>query len=53
MTAILTLYKVDLSWADNQYWTTLFKVMRELNTTYNPPKKVEVSNTQMQSFIKN
>ena len=52
MCATLTLSKVDLTWADDQYWSTLLKVVGEIAKVYKPKEKKKVTNTEMQNFIR-
>lgn len=42
--------RVDLSWADDQYWSTLFGVIREL--TKERPKKKKVGASQIDKYVK-
>lgn len=53
MVATLTIARIDLEWADNQYWSTLYQVVEEINKIMQPKetKKVKVSASQMQNFI--
>lgn len=44
--------KVDLQWADDQYWTTLYKVIRVIAKTYTPKEKKKVTASEMSAFIK-
>ena len=53
MVAILGVSKIDLNWAENQYWTTLFKVIREMTKMMTPKERKKVSASEMQkNFIK-
>lgn len=44
--------KVDLTWADDQYLSTLLKVIGEVAKIYTPHKKEKVSSSEMKKFIK-
>jgi hypothetical protein len=48
----LCVAKIDLEWADEQYLSTLFKVIREVNKIYTPKKKEKVSASEMAKHIK-
>ena len=54
MCATLSIAKIDMEWADNQYWSTLFAVIREKTSMLMPKqvKKEKMSATQMQNFIR-
>lgn len=52
MVALLGVSKVDLMWAEDQYWSTLFNVIREYGKLMTPKEKKKVSAGEMQSFIK-
>ena len=52
MVASLSIAKIDLEWAENQYWFTLFKVIGEINSMLKPKEKKKVSAAQMSKFIK-
>ena len=52
MSAHLCVLGVDLEWADEQYWTTLLKIVREITEIRKPRKKEKVSASNMQNFIK-
>lgn len=52
MVASLSIAKIDLNWADDQYWSVLFNVIREVNQILTPKKKEKVTAEKMRSFIK-
>ncbi len=52
MVAILCAIGVDLNWADNQYWSTLSRVVGETTKLRTPKKKEKVTASQMTNFIK-
>ena len=52
MVASLSVAKIDLIWADDQYWSTLFKVIREVNSILTPKEKKPVSAKQMKGFVR-
>ena len=52
MCALLGVCKVDLNWADNQYWDTLFKVVGEYTKMITPKEKKKVSASEMKNFIR-
>ena len=52
MTANLVVAKVDLEWADNQYWLTLNKVVSELNKIMRPNEKRKLKTSEAQKFIR-
>lgn len=52
MVASLCVLGVDLKWADNQYWSTLLKVIGEVVELRTPKKKEKVSASAMQKYIK-
>jgi len=52
MVASLSIAKIDLNWADNQYWSTLFKVIREKNKMLKPIERKKVTSQQMAGFIR-
>ena len=41
-----------MKWADEQYLSTLFKVLREISKVYTPKKKEKVSASEMSKHIK-
>lgn len=51
MVAYLSVARIDLNWADEQYLSTLLKVMGEMNKLYTPKQKQKVSASEMQKFI--
>lgn len=51
MCAMLVAYKVDLDWAQNQYWTTLFAVISESQKMRQKPQKKKATATDMSRFI--
>lgn len=46
------LNKIDIEWADNQHWCTLFKVINAMKQFNAPTKKEKISVGEMQKFIK-
>lgn len=52
MCAILLNAGIDLVWADNQYWCTLFSIINEISKSRTPKQKEKVSPAEMQQFIK-
>lgn len=50
--SLLCVAKIDLNWADDQYLSTLFKLIGELNKIYTPKKKEKVSASEMARFIR-
>ena len=52
MTACLVTAKVDLQWADDQYWCVLFKVIREITDINTPKEKKKVTASEMSHFIR-
>lgn len=52
MVAALCMAHIDLEWAENQYWCTLLKVIREMNKLTAPKEKKKVSASDMQKHIK-
>lgn len=52
MVAALCMAKIDLNWAEDQYWCTLLKVIREITKLNAPRQKEKVSASQMQKYIK-
>lgn len=51
MVALLCVAKVDLNWAEDQYLSTLLKVLGEINKVYTPKKKEKVTASEMRNFI--
>lgn len=51
MVASLVLAKIDLAWADNQYWCTLFEVIREINKAITPKEKKKLTANDMAKFV--
>ena len=52
MVASLSVLGIDLEWAENQYWSTLTRVIGEIVKIRTPKKKEKVSASQMSKFIK-
>ena len=52
MVASLSLLGIDLQWADNQYWTTLMKVMGDIIKIKKPRKREKVSANSIGKFIR-
>ena len=52
MVASLSIARIDLVWAEDQYWSTLFKVIGEVNKMLTPKEKKPVSAKQMKSFVR-
>lgn len=52
MVAILINAGIDLNWADNQWWCTLFSIINDISKSREQPKKEKVSPAEMQRFIK-
>lgn len=50
--ARLCVARIPLEWADEQYLSTLFKVIGELNKIYTPKEKKKVSASEMQKHIR-
>lgn len=51
MSANLCVLGIDLNWADEQYWCTLLKVVREITDIRTPKKKEKITASGMQNFI--
>lgn len=52
MCATLSMIHVDLSWADDQYWVTLIKLIREYTKAHTKPKKEKLTAKEMSGFIR-
>ena len=52
MVTLLCVSKVDLTWADEQYWYVLFNVIREYSNMMTPKERRKVTASEMQKFIK-
>lgn len=52
MVSSLCVLGIDLEWADNQYWSTLIKVIGEIVKIRTPKKKEKVTASQMSKYIK-
>lgn len=52
MVSILTLNRIDLVWADEQYWTTLLKVFKSITNISKPKEKRKVSASELNQFIR-
>lgn len=52
MVATLSVLGIDLNWADNQYWSTLSRVIGEFNEMRKPKKKEKVPAAAMQKYIR-
>lgn len=52
MVASLSVLGIDLEWAENQYWSTLTRVIGEIVKIRTPKKKEKISASQMGKFIK-
>jgi len=50
--AYLSLFKIDLRWADNQYTYRLFELMRDITNITNPPKREKISASEITNFIR-
>lgn len=47
--------KIDLQWADNQTWRTLFKLLNEIAEVSTPEEKKEkrrATNSEIYAFVK-
>lgn len=51
MVSILCAVGVDLTWADDQYWSTLSRVVGEITKMRTPKKKEKVTTQQMAKYI--
>ena len=49
---MLCVAKVDLNWADNQYWNVLFKVVGEVSKFYAPKEKKPITTSEASKFIR-
>lgn len=52
MIALMTTAGIDLEWADGQYWTTLFDIIKNITILRTPKKKEKVSASKMAQFIR-
>lgn len=52
MCSVLATMHIDLNWADNQYLSTLLKVIREFNKLGKKPEKRKVTASEMGNFIR-
>ena len=43
--------RIDLNWADSQYWSTLFEVIGEVAKFHEKPQKKKVSTDQISKMI--
>lgn len=51
MCAILSLMHMDMSWANEQYWGTLFEIIFEYNKLVSPKKKEKIGGKQLMSYV--
>lgn len=49
---MLTLVKIDLEWADGQYWETLWEVIGEISNCYKKPQKHKLNANEIKQFIR-
>ena len=52
MVASLSVLGIDLEWAEDQYWSTLIRVIGEIVKIRTPKKKQKVTASEMGGFIK-
>lgn len=52
MVSLLCVAKVDLKWADNQYWSVLYKVVGELARFYAPKQKKKITSSEASKYIR-
>lgn len=52
MVASLSIARIDLNWAEDQYWSTLLKVIREKTRMLTPKERKPVSAKQMEGFVR-
>ena len=50
--ALCSVAKIDLNWADNQYFTTLFNVLGEISKTLTPKEKKKITASEASQFIR-
>ena len=49
---MLTIAKIDLNWAEDQYWCTLLKCVREINRLHTPSKKEKLTKEEAKNYIR-
>ena len=49
---MLCVAKVDLNWADNQYWKVLFNVVGEISKVYAPKEKKPITTSEASNYIR-
>jgi len=52
MISMLTVCKIDLNWAENQYWSTLLKCIGEVNRLHTPSKKEKLTAKEAKNYIR-
>jgi len=52
MVSSLVVARIDLNWADEQYWVTLTNVIRDMNKSMQPKEKRKLKVSEAQKFIK-
>lgn len=52
MCCVLATMHIDLNWADEQYMTTLLKIVREYNKLGKKSEKRKVTASEMSGFIR-
>lgn len=52
MVATLCVAKVDLNWAEDQYWSTLFNVIGDLSKIYTKKEKRKLKASEANRFVK-
>ena len=50
--SVLATMHIDLNWADDQYFNTLLKIIREFNKLGKKPEKRKVTASEMGNFIR-
>lgn len=49
--AMLSAYHIDLNWAQDQYWSTLFAVISEQQKLRQKPQKQKATASDMSRFV--
>lgn len=44
--------KIDLIWAEDQYWSTLLKCIGEYNRLHTPKEKRKLTSNEVKSYIR-
>ncbi len=52
MVASLSVAKIDLMWAEDQYWSTLLKVIGAVTKFYTPKEKRKLNSGEAQKYIR-